>query len=134
MERRTLGKTDLEVSCLGFGGFHLLEVPANTAAKLLNKYLDNGGNYIETAQDYGNGESERKVGLVMKNRRNECILVTKTSKRNGKELLDKIDSSFENLQTDYIDILLMHAVQSMDELEQILSPEGAFAAAKETKR
>ncbi|MBN2878382.1 MAG: aldo/keto reductase [Clostridia bacterium] len=133
MEKRTLGNTGLEVSCLGFGGFHLLEIPADSACKLLNAYLDKGGNYIETAQDYGNGEAERKIGLVMKDRRDECILVTKTGKRDAKSLLEKIESSFANLQTDYIDILLMHAVSTIDELNKILAPDGAFAAAQMLK-
>ena len=71
MEKRILGKTGLEVTCLGFGGFHLLEIPKNEAVKLVNEYLDRGGNYIETAESYGNGESERKIGLVLEKRRSE---------------------------------------------------------------
>lgn len=133
METRKIGNTGLTTSCLGFGGFHLLEVPAATACKLLNTYLDNGGSYVETAQDYGDGEAERKVGLVMKHRRKECVLVTKTSRRNGKDLLEKIESSFKNLQTDYIDILLLHAVGTMAELDAVLEPGGAFEAAQQLK-
>ena len=60
MEYRNLGKTGLKTSTLGFGGFHLLEIPTKEAGNLLNAYLNVGGNYIETAASYGNGESERK--------------------------------------------------------------------------
>ena len=49
MEKRALGKTGLSLSALGFGGFHLLEIPSSDASLLLNSYLDRGGNYIETA-------------------------------------------------------------------------------------
>jgi aryl-alcohol dehydrogenase-like predicted oxidoreductase len=57
MQTRILGRTELEVSILGMGGFHLLEVSLADAQTILNCYLDAGGNYIETAAEYGDGES-----------------------------------------------------------------------------
>jgi len=65
MEYRALGPTGLQTSILGLGGFHLLEISFADAQAILHRYLDAGGNYIETAAQYGDGESERKVGLVM---------------------------------------------------------------------
>ena len=65
MERRALGKTGLELSIVGFGGFHLIEVPRREVSLLLNTYLDRGGNYIETAAQYGEGISERKLGTLV---------------------------------------------------------------------
>ena len=56
MEKRTLGRTGLEVSILGLGGFHLLEISAANVEAIMNRYLDAGGNYIETAPEYGHGE------------------------------------------------------------------------------
>ena len=53
MEKRAFGTTGLETSLIGFGGFHLCETPYSEAEKLLNMYLDLGGNYIETAPSYG---------------------------------------------------------------------------------
>ncbi len=61
-------------------------------------------------------------------------MVTKTKERDAKSFWEKIDTSFNNLQTDYIDILLMHAVETTEELDTILSPGGAFAAANELKQ
>ena len=49
MKKRKFGNTGLETSILGFGGFHLLEIPLNDVNYLLNSYLDSGGNYIETS-------------------------------------------------------------------------------------
>ena len=69
MQTRTLGRTGLEVSILGIGGFHLVELGFEEAGAILNRYLDAGGNYIETAAQYGEGESERRVGQVMAERR-----------------------------------------------------------------
>ena len=134
MEKRILGRTGLEVSLLGFGGFHLLEIPADQAYKLLNHYFDNGGNYIETAASYGNGESERKIGPFLAEHREELVLASKTGKRDAEGAMKDIDRSLKNLQTDYLDIIFMHGVKTADELEQILGPNGALEAALEAKR
>jgi len=133
MEKRKLGNTGLEVTNLGFGGFHLLEIPASEAVQLVNAYLDKGGNYIETAATYGNGESERKIGMVMEKRRKECVLVSKTPGRDAEECRKTVEQSLGNLRTDHLDILLMHAVDSMEELDKILAPEGAFNEARKLK-
>ena len=63
MKKRQLGKTGLELSVIGIGGFHLVEIPRTDVSSLLNTYLDRGGNYIETAQGYGSGSSEKKIGV-----------------------------------------------------------------------
>ncbi len=133
MEKRKLGSTGLEVSLLGFGGFHLLEIPKEDAVRLLNQYLDRGGNYIETAAAYGAGESERKIGLVMETRRDECVLVSKSGGRDGKSFRKDVDQSLKNLRTDHLDVILMHAVRTPEELNQILSVGGAFEEALKLK-
>ncbi len=128
MERRVLGKTGEKVSILGFGGFHLLEISDRDAVTLINKYLDAGGNYVETAAEYGGGESERKVGLVMKERRDDCFLVTKCHIRDKTGAEETINESLKRLNTDHIDLLIFHHVQSKDELETIFGPDGAAEA------
>lgn len=130
MERRKLGRTGLEVSILGFGGFHLLEISLAEARGLLNRYLDAGGNYIETAAEYGHGESERKVGSVMAGRRQECVLATKCHVRDADGAATVIDDSLDRLQTDYVDVLYMHHVQGFAELDQLLAGNGALKAAE----
>ena len=133
MQKRVLGKTGLETSILGFGGFHLLEIPQAEATKLLNAYLDAGGNYIETAASYGAGESERKIGNAVSHRRGEYVLVTKTGKRDGAGCRKSLEESLENLKCGHVDILLMHGVAAMDELDAVLSPGGAFGEALKMK-
>ena len=130
MQTRTLGRTGLEVSILGLGGFHLVELGFEQAQAIINRYLDAGGNYIETAAQYGEGESERKVGLVMAERRDECILATKCHLRERDEAAALFASSLDRLQTDHVDVLFMHHVQTPDELERILAPDGALWAAE----
>lgn len=134
MEYRRFGKTGLKTSLLGFGGFHLLEIPLKEAEKLLNGYLDAGGNYIETALSYGAGESERKIGRAVIHRRDDFILVSKIGLRDKKSAEEAISQSLKNLQTDHLDVLLMHAVGSIEELDTILSEDGAYAAALEAKK
>jgi predicted aldo/keto reductase-like oxidoreductase len=128
MIKRTLGSTKEEVSLLGAGGFHLLEISDNEAEQILNTYLDAGGNYIETAAAYGEGESERKIGLVLKNRREDCFLVTKCINRDVKSAAKSIEESLRRLQTDRVDLLFLHSVHSFDELNQVLGAGGAMEA------
>jgi Predicted oxidoreductases of the aldo/keto reductase family len=134
MQKRDLGKTGLKTSLLGFGGFHLLEIPVKEVDYLLNRYLDAGGNYIETAASYGDGESEIKIGQTVSHRRSEFILTTKTVERKMQGCMDSIDRSLKNLKTDHVDLLLMHAVGTIDELNTILGPGGALEAAEKAKK
>lgn len=134
MEKRKFGKTGLETSILGFGGFHLLEIPSREAEKLLNSYLDAGGNYIETAASYGDGESEIKIGKVMAARRNECILATKTGERQKQGCIDSLNRSLGYLNTDHVDLLIMHAVGTMAELDTILGPGGAMEGVQQLQK
>lgn len=126
MERRVLGKTGLSASVIGFGCWHILEISSMEAEKLILYYLDRGGNYIDTADSYGNGESEIKVGRAISGRRSEVILATKTDARDKGGCLASIDTSLRRLNTDYIDVYIVHAVASMGELDRILGPSGAM--------
>lgn len=133
MNKRAFGSTGLEISTIGFGGFHLIETPFENADKLLNKYLDLGGNYIETAPSYGNGESEIKIGKAVSHRRDEFILATKAHDRDYETCMKTFEQSLINLQTDHVDLLLMHAVGTIEELDEIMSENGALKAAEEAK-
>ena len=126
MEKRKFGKTGLETSLLGIGGFHLVEIPSSEAEYLLNRYLDEGGNYIETAASYGDGESEMKIGRVVQSRRSECILATKSEKRDKQGCMDSVERSLKYLNTDHVDLLIMHGVGRLEELDAILGPGGAM--------
>ncbi len=134
MEKRMFGKTGEQVSVLGLGGFHLLEISDEDAVFLINKYLDYGGNYIETAAQYGEGESERKVGLVMKRRREDCFLTTKCHFRDRKNAEKTIDQSLKRLNTDHVDLLILHHVMTEQELEKIYSKGGAIEAFLKAKK
>lgn len=131
LPRRKLGKTGAEVSILAFGGFHLIEALPAEADRMLNYYLDCGGNFIDTAISYG--DSESKIGRVMKTRRAEVFLSTKTHHRSKKNATESIDASLQNLNTDHLDNLFIHNVQTQADLDAVLAADGALSAAEEAR-
>ncbi|MDX1934703.1 MAG: aldo/keto reductase [Capsulimonadales bacterium] len=124
MEKRTFGKTGLEVSVLGFGGAEIgfTRSAEDTVGRLLNSALDAGLNIIDTAECYSSGEehpsSEELIGQAISHRRGECLLFTKcghASRFPGEtdwspSLLEKsIDRSLQRLKTDYLDLIQLHS-------------------------
>ena len=134
MEKRRLGKTGLNLSLIGIGGFHLVEIPQADVTSLLNTYLDRGGNYIETAASYGGGVSEKKIGAAVNGRRDSFVLASKTGMRTRKEALLQIETSLRNLRTDRLDIIFMHGLQTIDDADQVFGPDGSFQGALEAQR
>jgi len=128
VQTRILGKTGLQTSLIGFGGFHLIETAQKEVHFLLNTYLDQGGNYIETAADYGAGLSEKKIGHAVSSRRQDFILASKCGRRTAAEAEQSIHQSLKNLKTDHLDILFMHAVQSVVDADKIMAPGCAYEA------
>lgn len=134
MQRRRLGKVDEEVSILGIGGFHLVEISTKDATGLVNRYLDEGGNYVETAPSYGNGESEMKIGKVIKDRRDECILTSKCHLREKDKAKELLDETLMRLRTDHLDLWFMHGVSTHEDWVKVKSSQGALKAAEEAKK
>ncbi len=134
MERRKLGNTDLSLSILGLGGFHLVELLWDDAVRLVHLYLDLGGNYLETAESYGHGDSEAKIGEVLKTRRRECFVATKSNKRKKDDILNAIEGSLKRLHTDYVDLFFIHELNRFETLEAITAPSGALEGLEAAKR
>lgn len=134
MEKRPLGNTGEQVSILGIGGFHLLEIGLKTVEQILNRYLDAGGNYIESSQGYGDGVSEQRIGRLVSSRRKEFLLATKVDERDRQGALRILERSLRYLRTDHIDLWFMHAIQKQEDAERILGSGGALEAAEEAKQ
>jgi aryl-alcohol dehydrogenase-like predicted oxidoreductase len=118
MEKRRLGKTDMEVSVLGFGGSEIgyERASAEIVAELLNGALDAGLNVIDTAECYYN--SEELIGQTIGNRRKEFYLFTKCGHPHGMEsganwskdsILESVTRSLQRLKTDRLDLLQLHS-------------------------
>jgi predicted aldo/keto reductase-like oxidoreductase len=130
LPRRALGKTGVEVSCLAFGAGSrfLMYEEEDVALAVLNEAIDMGITYIDTAQSYGNGKSEERVGKIMRTRRSEVFLTTKLQERKGDEALRALEVSLKRLQVDQLDLVHIHALEGDEDLAQIESPDGVLKA------
>lgn len=121
LAKRALGKTGQQVTLLALGcGSRLLSYKdQDVAVETIEKALAGGIRYLDTAQNYGNGRSETWVGQVMKTRRNEVFLATKTQARTYDDVMTRIEESLKRLNTDHVDLLHFHSLQGMDDVEAI---------------
>jgi predicted aldo/keto reductase-like oxidoreductase len=128
MPKRTLGRTGAQVSILAFGcGSRFLAYPDDDlAAEALNRALDRGITYVDTAFSYGNGKSEERVGKVMKTRRAEVWLTTKVPDRGGDDAMRTIEGSLKRLQTDHLDLIHIHSLTTADDLAKAEAPDGVL--------
>ena len=132
MPTRNLGKTGYRVGIFSLGGQAALERADNAAVAvpIVERALDLGVNYIDTSSIYGGPQrwSERYVGEVMKKRRGEAFLASKTRERSRDESLKRLDESLKFLNTDHLDLWQLHDIGSMREVEQIFAKGGAMEA------
>jgi aryl-alcohol dehydrogenase-like predicted oxidoreductase len=127
LPKRLLGRTGARVSILAFGaGSRFLQHDEEKSVEALNRALDLGINYVDTAYAYGNGVSEQRVGRVMKTRRSEVFLATKVPDRDAEKAMRTIEGSLGRLQTDHVDLLHVHGLGDADDLAAIESPEGVL--------
>src|SRR5688572_4872523 len=122
MEYRRLGRTDMHVSVIGFGAWAIGgfwgTVNDDDSMRALHAAIDSGVNFIDTADVYGDGRSERLVARLKRERPNDRIWVaTKAGRRLPQQtcegytranLTEWIDRSLKNLETDAIDLLQLH--------------------------
>ncbi|MBI5838051.1 MAG: aldo/keto reductase [Candidatus Eisenbacteria bacterium] len=137
MPTRNLGRTGYRVGVFSLGGQAAVEQADNEAAAvaILEKALDLGVNYIDTAAAYGGSErwSQRYVGQVMKRRRGEAFLASKTHDRTRDGSLKLLEESLRLLQTDHLDLWQLHNLTRMEQVEQIFGKGGAIEALQEAR-
>ena len=130
MQYRTLGKTGLNISRLGFGGIPIQKVDAETTKTLIHAMLEKGINYIDTARGYT--VSEEFLGYALEGVRDKFMLATKSMSRTKDAMAADIDISLTNLKTDYIDLYQIHN-PTAEQLDQVVAPGGALEALLEAK-
>ncbi len=128
MQLRKLGRTELMVSCIGFGGVPLWGLSEEQAGRVLNTALDRGVNFIDTARGYR--DSEQLIGMSISQRRNEFYLATKTKARKEKYIQEEFEASLEHLRTNVIDLYQIHYINTFSELDDVLSKRGALSVLK----
>ena len=135
MPTRNLGKTGYRVGLFSLGGQAAIEKANNfdVAVPIIERALDLGVNYVDTSSIYGGPDrwSEQYVGRVMKHRRNDAFLATKTKERTRDGSLRMIEKSLELLQTDHVDLWQLHDVGLPEDVDAIFAKGGAMEALRE---
>jgi predicted aldo/keto reductase-like oxidoreductase len=128
--RRKLGRTGVEVSCLGLGGYHIGN-PADPAegVRLIRSAIDRGIDFLDNCWDYHGGESERRAGLALQDGyRNRAFVMSKIDGHTRAAAARQIDESLKRFRTDHVDLMQFHEVIRPDDPERIFAPGGAWEA------
>lgn len=127
METRRLGRLGHESSVLIYGAAALADVTQDVADASIQQALDGGINHFDVAASYG--EAELRLGPWVPQLRDRIFLATKTGRRDRESAWREINASLERLQTDRVDLLQLHAIGDLDELDRATRPGGALEAA-----
>ena len=135
LPHRTLGRTGASVSILAFGcgSRFLMYEDEEKALAALNRALDLGITYLDTAYAYGDGKSETRVGKLMATRRKEVFLATKIPDRKHDDFLRRLEGSLKRLQVDQVDLVHIHSLRLEDDLAKLEAPDGALKGLLEAR-
>ena len=137
MPVRNLGRTGYKVGIFSLGGQAALERAHNeaVAVPIVERALDLGVNYIDTSSIYGGPErwSERYVGAVMKRRRAQTFLASKTKERTRDGSLRMIEESLKLLQTDHLDLWQLHDIGLAEDVDAVFAKGGAMEALRQAQ-
>ena len=135
MPERPLGRTGHRVRIFSLGGQATIERSGTDeeSGAIINRAIDLGVNYIDTAAAYGRGVSQIRIGRVMATRRDEVFLATKTHDRSRDGSLELLEESLESLQTDHLDLWQLHNISRMEQLDRIFADDGAIHALVEAR-
>ncbi|SDO98344.1 Predicted oxidoreductase of the aldo/keto reductase family [Paenibacillus sp. yr247] len=131
MLKRTIGRLNYESSVVMFGAASLGSVTQEEADASISFALQHGVNHFDTAASYG--DAEIRMGPRISQVRNDIFLATKTGQRTKKEAKEEIYRSLERMRVDSVDLLQLHAVGTMEELDRCTEKGGALEAALEAK-
>jgi len=135
--KKQLGRTGVEVSAMGLGGFHLgIPKDARESDKIVSLAIDAGVTFFDNAWEYHKGESEMRLGRALKGKRDQVTLMTKvcTHGRGKAVAMGMLEDSLRRLQTDHLDIWQIHEVVYYNDPDLIFAPGGAAEALLEAKK
>jgi aryl-alcohol dehydrogenase-like predicted oxidoreductase len=127
MEKRRLGRLGHQSSVLIYGGAALSDVSQDVADRSIQQALDGGVNHFDVAADYG--DAELRLGPWMAQIRGRIFLATKTGERDRESAWRQINESLQRLGTDHVDLLQLHAVGDVADLDRATGAGGALEAA-----
>ena len=135
--KRQLGRTGMQVSALGLGGYHLGSVATDRAAlEIVAKALDHGVNFFDNCWEYHDGLSEERLGKALQGKRDRAFLMTKvcTHGRDKSVAMRMLEESLRRLQTDHLDLWQIHEVVYDNDPDLIFAPNGAAEALTAAKQ
>jgi aryl-alcohol dehydrogenase-like predicted oxidoreductase len=135
--KKTLGRTGIQVSALGIGGYHLGSAKTDQVAnEIVAKALDHGIDFFDNSWEYHDGVSEERLGKALKGKRQGAFLMTKvcTHGRDKKVAMRMLEESLRRLQTDHLDLWQIHEVIYENDPDLIFAPDGAAEALLEAKK
>jgi len=132
METIRLGKTEMMVSKLGFGGIPIQRVSEDDAVAVVRRCVELGITFIDTANAYTT--SEERIGKAISGRRDGLFLATKTTSRIRDEVKSHLRLSLKRLGVDFIDLYQLHSVSDHETLNTILDPNGPRAVVTDAKK
>ena len=131
MRQVRLGQTDLKVSVVGFGGIPIMRLTDELAVAVVQRCLDLGVTFLDTANGYGT--SEARIGQAIAGRQEGLVIATKSAARDGEGVREHLALSLKHLGVTSIDLYQLHNVSSWDDLERTLAPGGPLAVAREAQ-
>ncbi|MBF4695413.1 aldo/keto reductase [Fusibacter ferrireducens] len=132
MKQRRLGKTELMVSSIGFGGIPIQRASQEKANEIVDQMIAEGMNFIDTAIGYT--VSESYIGNALAgDKRKKFVLATKSPAKDYEGMKADIEKSLKALQTDYIDLYQCHLIRNREQYEQVMGENGAYKAMLEAK-
>jgi len=132
---RLLGKTGEKVTMLGLGGAHVARCDEKTAEALIERAIEGGIRFFDTAYSYGNGESEERYGkYLVPKYRDISYIMTKTTAESGKDALEEFERSLKRMKLDYVDLWQIHSIRNPQDVDTRLEQEvlEVFRKAKES--
>jgi aryl-alcohol dehydrogenase-like predicted oxidoreductase len=135
LPKRTLGRTGAQVSILAFGcgSRFLMYKDEDEALSVLNRAVDMGITYLDTAYSYGDGKSETRVGRFLATRRKDVWIATKIPDRTRDEFMRRLEASLKRLQVSQVDLCHIHSLGREEDLEKIEAPNGALKGLLEAR-
>lgn len=130
MPLRRLGRTDVKVSMLGLGGFHIgLPPDEQTSIRIVRTAIDHGVTFMDNCWDYNDGKSQVWMGHALRDGyRKKAFLMTKIDGRTRKSAEEQIEQCLKALETDVIDLVQIHEVIRREDADRVFGPDGAIEA------
>lgn len=118
------GRADDMISVIGFGGILVMDVTPEEASDCVSEAVERGVNYFDVAPTYGN--AQERLGPALKPYRDKCFLACKTTKRDAGGAKEELEASLKTLQTDHFDLYQLHAITTLEDVEQAFASGGAM--------